>query len=184
MKVAIFGGIGSGKSTAAKIIKDLGYNVYDCDAIYAEIMQDKDYIAKIKEVFPSAVIDGAIDRKALGNIVFNDKNELTKLNSIAHPIVRERINELSKQSINDVFIEVPVFVGSGLENDFDRIILVSADTKIRIQRIIERSKYDKEYAKKIIASQPSDDELEKYATAIVLNNKDTLSLRQQIIKIL
>ena len=184
MKVAIIGGIGSGKSTAAKIIKDLGYEVYNCDEIYAEIMLEKDYITKIKELFPSAVNNGVIDRKVLGSIVFNDKKELSRLNAVAHPIIKERINEISKKSNNDVFIEIPVFIGSGLENDFDKVILVCADTKLRIQRIIERSNYDKEYVKKIIASQPSDQELEKYATAIVLNNRDALSLRQQIIKVL
>ena len=183
MKIAIVGGIGSGKSEAANIIKDLGYHVFDADKIYKEITETKSYLDQIETAFPGAVKNGQLDREFLGNIVFNNKAELDKLNSIAHPLVKERIDELAKQ-YEDIYVEVPVFVGSILENYFDKVILVESEIKFRISRIVKRSGYDKEYAKKIIASQPSDAILETYADAIVVNNKDLIHLRQQLIKVL
>ena len=183
MKIAIIGGIGSGKSEAAKIIKDLGYEVFDADAIYKEISEKDDYLKLVESTWPGAVKNGALDRAFLGKIVFSNKQELEKLNAIAHPLVKQRMDELSKDK-EVVYFEVPVFVGSILENYFDRVILIEAETKFRISRIMKRSGYDKEYAKKIIASQPSDDELEKFADVIVENNKDQIHLRQQLAKVI
>ena len=183
MKIAIIGGIGSGKSEAAKIIKDLGYEVFDADAIYKEISEKDDYLKLVESTWPGAVKNGALDRAFLGKIVFSNKQELEKLNVIAHPLVKQRMDELSKDK-EVVYFEVPVFVGSILENYFDRVILIEAETKFRISRIMKRSGYDKEYAKKIIASQPSDDELEKFADVIVENNKDQIHLRQQLAKVI
>lgn len=184
MKIAIIGGIGSGKSTAAQIIKELGYSVYSCDEIYNLVLNEQSYIDEINKNFDGVVENNKIDKKKLGNIVFNNKAKLELLNSIAHPKVREKLDKLILDSTKDIFIEVPVFVGSGLENYFDKVILVCADTKLRIQRIIARNNCDKEYAKKVINNQPSDKELEKYATSIVFNNKDKNALKYQIIKIL
>ena len=183
MKIAIIGGIGSGKSEAAKIIKDLGNQVFDADAIYKEISETSDYLNKLETAFPGAVKDGKLDREYLGKIVFNNKQELEKLNAIAHPLVKDKIDELANK-FETIYVEVPVFAGSVLENYFDKVILIESDIKWRIARIIKRSGYDKEYAKKIIASQPSDDVLEKFADVIVINNKDLIHLRQQLIKVL
>ena len=183
MKIAIIGGIGSGKSAAAEIIKELGYPVFDADEIYREISEHDDYLKLVDSTWPGAVKDGKLDRAYLGKIVFSNKLELDKLNAIAHPLVKQEIDELSKDK-EVVYFEVPVFVGSILENYFDRVILIEAETKFRISRIMKRSGYDKEYAKKIIASQPSDEELEKYADVIVENNKDQIHLRQQLAKVI
>ena len=183
MKIAIIGGIGSGKSAAAQIIKEMGYPVYDADEIYREISTRKEYLDKVNATWPGAVKDNALDRAYLGKIVFSDKKELEKLNAIAHPLVKQEIDILSKDK-EVVYFEVPVFVGSILQDYFDRVILVEAEVKFRISRIMKRSGYDKEYAKKIIASQPTDEELEKYADVIVENNKDHIHLRQQLAKVL
>ncbi len=183
MKIAIIGGIGSGKSEAAKIIESFGNKVFDADKIYKEISEEKDYIEKIDKAFPGAVKDGKIDRAILGKMVFSDKALLEKLNSIAHPIVKERIDALANK-YETIYVEVPVLVGSILETYFDKVILITSDVKYRIARIIARSGYDKEYAKKIIASQPSDSVLEKFADVIVINNKDLNYLRQQLAKVI
>ena len=155
MKIAIIGGIGSGKSEAANIIKDMGYNVFDADKIYKEISERKDYLDLVEATWPGAVKDGALDRAYLGKIVFSKKAELDKLNAIAHPLVKEEIEKLS-QGLDTVYVEVPVFVGSILQDYFDKVILVESEVKFRISRIIKRSGYDKEYAKRIIASAPSE----------------------------
>ncbi len=183
MKIAIIGGIGSGKSAAAQIIKEMGYPVYDADKIYKEISEREDYLKLVNNTWPGAVKDGKLDREYLGKIVFSNKQELEKLNAIAHPLVKQEIDILSKDK-EVVYVEVPVFVGSILQDYFDKVILVEAEVKFRISRIMKRSGYDKEYVKKIIASQPTDSELEKFADIIVENNKDQIHLRQQLAKVL
>ncbi len=183
MKIAIIGGIGSGKSAAAQIIKEMGYPVYDADKIYKDISEREDYLKLVDATWPGAVKDGKLDRAYLGKIVFSNKQELEKLNAIAHPLVKQEIDALSKDK-EVVYIEVPVFVGSILQDYFDKVILVEAEVKFRISRIMKRSGYDKEYVKKIIASQPTDSELEKFADIIVENNKDQIHLRQQLAKVL
>ncbi len=183
MRIAIIGGIGSGKSEVSKIIESFGNLVISADAVYNEISQTSEYLDELNVTFPGAVKDGKMDRAFLGKLVFNNKEEMKKLNAIAHPKVMKKIEELSKDK-ETVYIEVPVFIGTEFENYFDKVILVESEIKFRISRIIKRSGYDKEYAKKIIASQPSDEELEKFADVIVKNNKDLLALRQALAKVI
>ena len=183
MKIAIIGGIGTGKSEVGRIIASLGNKVYNADLIYKEITEEKDYIDTIDKEFPGVVVDGKIDRQILGKLVFTNREKLSKLNSLAHPLVQERIEKLVQEH-ETVYIEVPVFVGTTLETFFDKVILVEADMKIRIARIMQRTGYDKEHIKRIIAAQPSDKTLEKFADVIVINNKDLVHLRQQIVKVL
>ena len=183
MKIAIIGGIGSGKSEVSKIIESFGNLVISADEIYKEISETKEYLDELNVSFPGSVKDGKLDREFLGKLVFNNKEELAKLNAIAHPKVMARIEELSKDK-EVVYIEVPVFIGTAFEKYFDKVILVESEIKFRISRIIKRSGYDKEYAKKIIASQPSDEELEKFATVIVKNNKDLTALRQALARVI
>ena len=182
MKIGIVGGIGSGKSTVSNILRELGYMVIDCDAVYKDITNEKEYIDLIDKTFPRCAIDGQIDRTILGNQVFNDKNKLAQLNSLAHPLVLKRLDEIINNQDKDVFIEVQV-VDDRMKNYLDKILFVSSDVKFRIQRVMARSGYSKEYVKKIIASQTSNEEYEKMATYIVLNNKGPLELRQQLIRL-
>jgi dephospho-CoA kinase len=110
-KIAITGGIGSGKSTVSNILKVKGYPVYSCDEIYAELVNSKIYIDEIKKVFPTAVKQGKIDKKCLAEIIFSDKQERTRLNEIAHPLIMQtllaRMNESDSQI---VFAEVPLLL--------------------------------------------------------------------------
>ena len=75
-KIAITGGIGSGKSLVLECIKELGYPVFSCDMIYKELLQTPKFARKIAELFPSCVKNNEIDRKELGNIVFNNKENI------------------------------------------------------------------------------------------------------------
>ena len=83
MKIAICGGIGSGKSTVASVLRELGYPVFSCDEIYTEIINSAQYIEKIALTFEGVVIDGKIDRSKLAEQVFADNEKLQKLNAIS-----------------------------------------------------------------------------------------------------
>lgn len=171
MKIAVTGGIGTGKSEVMKIIKRLGYVTASADEINAALLTRPDYIQNVADAFPSAVNDGVVDKVKLREIIFNDKNERSKLNAIAHPLIRREIASVYGE---DVFVEVPLLYESGMDDLFDKVIVVTAPTSLRIKRICARSGVTKELAKKMISSQMSDNERKKKAD-FVFNNKGTLS---------
>ena len=135
-KIAITGGIGSGKFCVLRKIKELGFSVFSCDEIYKEIIKMPAYIHKITEIFPTVIENGEINRQKLADIVFNDKRELEKLNSIAHPLIMERLYcYMDNDSSNLTFAEVPLLFEGGYENDFDAIIIVVRKEEDRIAAV-------------------------------------------------
>lgn len=153
LKFAITGGIGSGKSTVAEIIKRKGYAVFSCDEIYKELLLDAEFKAKLSLNFDGIInADGSLDRSKLSEIVFNDKSALKRLNALTHPaIIEEVFKKSSGQKIS--FTEVPVLFESGLEKYFDGIIVVLRDMDKRIDAVSARDKIDRERAILRIKSQ-------------------------------
>ena len=85
VKIAITGGIGSGKSTVAEIIAKQGYTVISCDAIYSRLLSDKEFVNVLSAEFGDILTEeGTLDRKRLSTVVFSDKAKLAKLNEITH----------------------------------------------------------------------------------------------------
>ena len=90
-RIAITGGIGSGKSQCLNILNKLGYKTFSCDEIYAELKDGEEYVAKIKTIFPQVIENGKINNQKLSKIVFSNEAELKKLNQIAHPIIMKEL---------------------------------------------------------------------------------------------
>lgn len=138
-KVAITGGIGSGKSAVLDFIAELGYPVFSCDEIYKEVIVSQEYVKEMEKIFPDAINDGIIDRKVLGALVFNNANAREQLNRIAHPLIMKKLNismENAEKSIS--FAEVPLLFEGGLEKNFDFIIVVMRDFQERIIAVQKR----------------------------------------------
>ncbi len=171
MRIAVTGGLGTGKSEVMKIIKRLGYVTASADDINAVLLTRPEYIQRVAEAFPAVVHDGIVDKAALRNVIFNDEGERNKLNAIAHPIIRA---EIASVLGTDVFVEVPLLYESGMRDLFDKVIVVTAPTPVRIKRICARSGVTRDMAKKMIDSQMSDNERKKKAD-FVFDNKGTLS---------
>ena len=107
IKIAVTGGIGSGKSLVIQILKEMGFPCFSCDEIYKEIIQTQDYVEKIKQAFPGVVIDGKIDRKRLGAFVFQEESKLEKLNEIAHPLIMSSLYAQMEKCQNKlIFAEI------------------------------------------------------------------------------
>lgn len=152
MRIAIIGGIGSGKSTVLQILKNKGYDVLSCDEVNNKLICDKEYLKRLNETFVGVVVNGKLDKKALSSIVFNSKSELDKLNAIAHPIIRDIVLKNSGgEKIN--FVEVPLLFESGMENDFDKILLVTASKDVRVARAVKRDNKTKDEIEAIIKNQ-------------------------------
>ncbi len=142
-KIAITGGIGSGKSCVLEEIKKHGYEGSSCDEIYKEVIHQKEYVEKIKGVFPSAVKKGEdgeeIDRKELSRIVFQDEGALKQLNEIAHPLIMSALEKKMNAAQGEyVFAEVPLLFEGNYQDIFDRVIVVLRDKKLRVEAIVRR----------------------------------------------
>lgn len=143
-KIAITGGIGSGKSLVLQCIRELGYPAYSCDDIYKEISGDAQYIEKIKEFFPECIRNNIFDRKKLSDIVFNNRERLERLNQISHPLIMRELHERMNQSkAKLLFAEVPLLFEEGFEKDFDETIYVKRNLEKRIRAVILRDKTDR-----------------------------------------
>ena len=142
----------------------------------------QDYIAKVDKVF-GAVKDGAIDRAKLGKTVFADKAKLALLNSLAHPYIFDKINEIYAQERAPLFVEVSAFDES-MRDKFDAVILVKSAKDTRAQRVKLRSGYSEDYALSIMESQMSEEQGEKLADYTIVNDGDFDTLEKQVMELL
>ena len=178
-KIAITGGIGSGKSVVLQCAKNLGYPVFSCDEIYRDIIKTPAYVEKISSIFPDCVIGGAIDKKRLAEIVFNNDGALQKLNEVAHPMIMNVLfSEMDKVKEKIAFAEVPLLFEGGYENKFHETIYVKRNIDARIKAIVRRDQTDECSAKKRIATQFDPDskmgqeKLKNIGASILENNAD------------
>ena len=144
-KIAITGGIGSGKSTVGKILKEKGFPVYSCDEIYADLQTDSLYLTALKGLFPEVLTEGKLDKATLSKRVFQDKEALQKHNALAHPMILERLMQaIQKEKSEFVFVEVQLLFEAGWEKYFDEILVVTRELESRIAAVQTRSKLSKE----------------------------------------
>lgn len=173
--IALTGGIGSGKSYAADILEKEGYYVLSCDKVARELSFDKDYLLTIKSHFPNAVKnDGetlVLDRKALSEEVFSDKNKLSLLNSLTHPIILEEIKKRAEKSGRKaVIVEIPLLYESGYGNLFDKTVVIMRDKKQRIDSVKTRDNLSEEEILKRINSQFDYDNFADENAVIIVND--------------
>lgn len=173
-KVAITGNIASGKSAVEKILESKGFKVYDTDKIAHEILENS---SEVKQAF------GTTDRKKIAAVVFSDSEKLKLLESIIHPSVKDELNKIFLTDLQIVFISVPQLFETGFDKFFDKIIYVTADRQIRLERLMKRNSLSKEEALKRINAQKEDQKLEK-SDFVVENNSDLANLEVQVEKVL
>ena len=183
----VTGSIGSGKSTFLKLIKDRGYGVIDADLIVHKQLEitKNDIVAEFGE---QILTNKKIDRKKLGEIVFNDDLKLKKLEAILHPRIRAEIVNQSKilEAIKKpYFIDIPLFFERIKNyNKFNQIIVVYAPKEILILRVMNRNKLKYEVAKSRVELQTDIEKKKNLANFVVDNSKDLKHLKKQIDKIL
>ena len=180
MKIAITGTIGSGKSTLMTIIKDMGYQTLTCDEI-AHALQEPNqpgYLA-ITTNFKNILNEkGKIDRFKLGNIVFNDKSELKKLNTLMFPLIKaELISEMAHASL--IFVEVPLLFEAHFEDLFDYSILVVADENLIHERLNKRG-LNTEAIVSRLTNQMNVEDKKILADYIIENNHNLEEMKKQL----
>lgn len=176
MRIAITGGIGSGKSYIANYIKSRGYKIIDTDNIAKELMKkgNSNYL-NIVESFGTDILDHSeeIDRDKLRNIVFHDDEKRYLLNNITHPnIMKKALEESDGNGI--YFIEVPLLFEEKLETYFDQSWVIDCSEKTQIRRVKDRSSLSKEEVLDIIRCQMPREERIKKANVVINSERQDL----------
>lgn len=186
--VAITGGIGSGKSTLLKFLSTSGFTTVSCDKVYSDIIKTRSYKKKLKDLFPDCVKGKLllkVDKKALSEKVFNNKESLGKLNALVHPLIMERALKIaSKGETALAFIEVPLLFEGDFQNLFHHVIVVKRNLKDRIDSVINRSKLSKQEVLNRVANQ-IDYETQDFADYFVIeNNGSEREFREKVSQVL
>lgn len=174
MRIAIIGGIGSGKSEVLKVARQMGIFCLSADEINGELLQTPEYIAQIQKAFPACVEGGIVDRKLLASIVFADDDKRKILNSIAHPQIMEKIAECKESPL---VCELPLFIEGG-DTAFDEVVLVTTSLVKRVKRLKNKG-FTFKTALERIRAQVSTKTLKKHATIIIKNNGSIEDLRKK-----
>ena len=184
--IGLTGGIGSGKSAAAKILKELGLKVIDLDQITHELMRPGElgYI-EIKKEFGEKYIDtkGAIDRKLLREEIFSSFDLKKRIESILHPIIFEECNKqlnLLKHKKYIVLVIPLLFETKNYICIIDESLLIDCDLETQIERVIKRDNVSKALANRIIKNQMNRQERRLLADKIILNDGNIYHLENQL----
>jgi len=179
--VGLTGGIGSGKTTVAKILKSLSVPVFNSDLEAKTIINnDKGIIEQVTIEFGAIYEDGKLNTQKMAKLVFNDATALEKLNNIIHPKVKEHFERwVAENNTAPILIkEAAILIESGAYKELDKIILVTAPQSIRIQRVMQRDKVSEEKILKRIQAQFSEEEKLNYADFVIKNNEEQLVIPQ------
>ena len=184
--VGITGGIGSGKSTLIEYVKNLGYSVYIADFEAKNLMNQKEIINKIQFLFDTSVLtkDKLLDRKKLSQLVFNNPENLAKLNGLIHPLVKQHFTDwVLNTNEKIVFKEAAILFESGSYKDCDYTILITAPQNIRVQRVMQRDGVSEQEVLERIKNQWSDEEKAKLAD-FTIQNIDLEIAKKQITEVI
>ena len=173
LRVALTGGIGSGKSLVGEILEELGALVIDSDQLAREVIErgSPGYEEVITAFGDSILSQGQIDRAKLAAVVFKEEDLRKKLESIIHPLVREAAEKLARNLPSGAILvnQIPLLVESDGAKRFDFVITVSADEEIRRERLRLRGLKDYEITERM-AAQVADLDREKIANYILRND--------------
>ncbi|RTY88917.1 dephospho-CoA kinase [Flavobacterium sp. RSP49] len=157
--IGLTGGIGSGKTTLAKYFESFGIPVYIADAEARKMMESAVILKAIKNEFGSSVFEiNLLNREKLAKIVFEEPEKLEKLNAIIHPAVKKHFDQwiLQQETAPFIIYEAAILFESGRDKECDFIITVTAPLELRIQRVIDRDKSNRDLVLKRINTQLTD----------------------------
>ncbi|HCY2880673.1 TPA: dephospho-CoA kinase [Staphylococcus aureus] len=188
--IGLTGGIASGKSTVSELLSVFGFKVVDADKAAREaVKKGSKGLAQVREVFGDEAIDenGEMNRRYMGDLVFNHPEKRLELNAIIHPIVRdimeEEKQEYLKQGYN-VIMDIPLLFENELENTVDEVWVVYTSESIQMDRLMQRNNLSLEDAKARVYSQISIDKKSRMADHVIDNLGDRLELKQNLERLL
>lgn len=171
--VGITGGIGSGKSVVSKILKIIGYPVYDSDTEARRLNeQDPDVKQQLMAAFGEDIYaDGKLNKPKLASLIFQSDENRLLVNSIVHPAVkRDFLQWAERQQTDIVFLEAAILYESGFNEFMNKVVAVTAPEDVRVQRAMKRDNATEQQVVNRIHSQMNQDELARMADYVVVND--------------
>lgn len=186
--IGLTGGIGTGKSTVSQYLKEQNFAIVDADLISRQVVEPgMPLLADLEAAFGSNIIldDGSLDRKGLAAIVFNDKEQKKKMESIMHTAIlaemRRQMDDYAAEGTHKgIIIDAPLLFEIGLEKWCDEVWLIVADMDVRIQRVCARDNAVPKEVEARIRNQMSDEEKRKLSDSILDNSTTLEALHNQI----
>ncbi len=185
--VAITGSIGCGKTTLAKIIRDLGYTVFDIDGWVRRLYFQKDFIKVIENYFPDVVINHHVNKRALRNIVFADNKKLKILESLIHPFLKDNLKKVIRRNskTDDLFfIDVALLFEQGWDKYCDFIMVAHVDYETQKMRVMNRDKVSAEDFDKINNIQLDNEKKILLSDIVIETDKSLNLLKVELINII
>ena len=188
VRVGLTGGIASGKSTVSAILRELGAVVVDADLLAREVVAPgTEGLAEVVAAFGPGVLgsDGALDRPALGAVVFADAERRRELERIIHPRVRARGAELESAAAPDAVVvhDIPLLVETGQVGAFDAVVVVDVPVEVQVERMVGVRGMSEADARARVAAQASREERLAAATYVIDNTGSLEALRARVIEV-
>lgn len=185
--VALTGGIGCGKTTICELFSQLNVPVIDTDIIAHQLVEPgQPALQEILSKFGTDLLleNNSLNRKALANIIFNNKEKRQQLEEILHPKIRQCINEkLTELESPYAVVAIPLLIETSQQSQYDRVLVVDCDEQQQIERTLARDKRSKEEVQSIVKSQISRKQRLSFADDIIDNSFDTINLQYQVKKL-
>ena len=179
--IVLTGGIATGKSTVASLFMLHGFLIIDADKVAHEVLDEE--VDTIASLFGKEYIkDAKVDRKKLGNLIFNDKEQKQKLEAFVHPLIKQKIVDKAKifeLQNKPYLIDIPLFFEKG-NYDIKSSIVVYTPKDIQIQRLMKRDSCSSDEAIIKIENQMDIEDKKEKATYIIDNSKDLKNLQNEV----
>ena len=183
LKIALTGGIGSGKSTVLEILRAEGYPVFSCDEIYRNLQTDGAFLSQLEDVFQGVVQDGVLNRRKLADTVFGDAEALKKLNTLTHPLIMQRLHsEMDEYPI--AFAEVPLLFESGRQGEFDGVFIVYRPIDERITAVCRRDNVSEAELLRRIKNQADYEKIIQEGHTVIYNDGNFVNLKEKVLSAL
>jgi dephospho-CoA kinase len=185
LRVGLTGGIGAGKSEVSRRLAAYGAIIIDADQIAREVVEPgTSGLAEVIDVFGPGVLgpDGALDRPALGDIVFADQDKLARLNAIVHPRVARRMQDLEESAGPGAIVvhDVPLIAENDLAGNYDLVIVVDVPPRLQVDRLVRLRRMSREQAQSRMAAQAARERRLAIADIVVDNSGSLAELDRQV----